>query len=49
MWGNSLIVKGLGLHILTAKGPGSIPAQGTKILQAAVKKAPKNKGKEAWV
>ena len=32
---NSLVVQWLGLHILTAEGPGSIPGQGTKILQAA--------------
>ena len=32
--GNSLAVQGLGLHSFTAKGLGSIPGQGTKILQA---------------
>ena len=29
--GNSLAVQWLGLHSLTAKDPGSIPGQGTKI------------------
>ena len=29
--GNSLAVQWLGLHTFTAKGPGSIPGQGTKI------------------
>ena len=28
--GYSLAVQGLGLHAFTAKGPGSIPGQGTK-------------------
>ena len=32
--GNSLVVQWLGLHTFTAEGPGSIPDQGTKILQA---------------
>ena len=32
--GNSLAVQGLGLHTFTAEGLGSIPGQGTKILQA---------------
>ena len=32
--GNSLMVQWLGLHAFTAKGPGSIPGQGTKIPQA---------------
>ena len=32
--GNSLAIRWLGLHALTAKGPGSIPGQGTKIPQA---------------
>ena len=31
--GNSLVVQWLGLHSLTAKDVGSIPSQGTKILQ----------------
>ena len=29
--GNSLVVQWLGLHASTARGPGSIPGQGTKI------------------
>ena len=33
-WGNSLVVKWLGLRAFTAKGQGSIPGQGTKIPQA---------------
>ena len=33
--GNSLVIQWLGLHIVTAKGPGSIPGGGTKIPQAA--------------
>ena len=33
--GNSLAVLWLGLHAFTAKGPGSSPGWGTKILQAA--------------
>ena len=32
--GTSLVVQWLGLHIFTAKGPGSVPGQGTKIPQA---------------
>ena len=33
--GNSLVVQWLGLDIFHCHGPGSIPGQGTKILQAA--------------
>ena len=33
--GNSLAVQWLGLRTFTAEGPGSIPSQGNKILQAA--------------
>ena len=33
--GNSLAIQWLGLHTLTAEGPGSIPGRGTKIPQAA--------------
>ena len=49
--GNSLVVQWLGLHALTAEGPGSIPGQGTKIPQATgcgekKKKNLKNKQKE---
>ena len=33
--GNSLVVQQLGLHVLTAKGPGSMPGQGTNILHDA--------------
>ena len=32
--GNSLAVQWLGLHVLIAEGPGSIPGQGTKNPQA---------------
>ena len=32
--GNSLVVQWLGLHTLTAEGPGLTPSQGTKIPQA---------------
>ena len=32
---NSLTVRWLGLHTLTAEGPGLIPGWGTKIPQAA--------------
>ena len=32
--GNSLTVQWLGLCTFSAEGPGSIPSQGTKILQA---------------
>ena len=32
---NSLVVQWLGLHVLTAKGQGSIPGRETKIPQAA--------------
>ena len=32
--GNSLVVQWLGLRAVTADGPGLIPGQGTKILQA---------------
>ena len=39
---NSLAVQWLGLHALTAKGPGSIPGGGTKIPQA-VQHGQKNK------
>ena len=35
MRGNSLVVQQLGCHTFTAKGPSSIPGQGTKILYAA--------------
>ena len=34
-FGNSLVVQWLGLHAFTAKGPGSISGQGTKIPQAS--------------
>ena len=33
--GSSLAVRWLRLHALTAKGPGSVPGQGTKISQEA--------------
>ena len=35
VYGNSLVVQWLGLYTSTAQGPGLIPGQGTKILQAA--------------
>ena len=31
-----MVVQGLRLNVFTAEGPGSIPGQGTKILQAAL-------------
>ena len=34
--GNSLVVQWLGFRAFIAKGPGSIPGRGTKILQAAL-------------
>ena len=34
-WGNSLVVKWLGLHVSIARGMGSIPGQETEILKAA--------------
>ena len=43
--GNSLVVQWLGLHALTAEGLGSIPGQGTKILQAAQHNQKKKKKK----
>ena len=43
--GNSLVVQWLGLHAFTAKGPGSIPGQGTKIRQAAWRPKTKQNGK----
>ena len=39
--GDSLVVHWLGFHAFTAKGSGSIPGQGTKILKAS--KVTKNK------
>ena len=44
---NSLVVQWLGLHALTAEGPGSIPGRGTKIPQAVQhgKKPPKKQNK----
>ena len=33
-WGNSLVVQWLGFHIFTAKGPGLIPGQETKIYKS---------------
>ena len=45
-WGNSLVVQWLGLHTFTAKGPGSIPGQETKIhtLHSTAEKKRKNTG-----
>ena len=45
--GNSLVVQWLGLHALTAEGPGSIPGRGTKILQAAHSNQ-KKKRQQGW-
>ena len=36
--GNSLIVQWLGLHSLTARGPGLIPGHGTKIPHHSIAK-----------
>ena len=44
-FGNSLAVQWLGLHAFTAEGAGSIPGQGTKILQAEWRSKKKNKNK----
>ena len=44
-WGNSLMVHCLGLHILTAEGPGSIPGWGAKISQAVWCSQQKQKNK----
>ena len=33
-YGNSLVIQWLGLHALTAKGPGYIPGPGNKVPQA---------------
>ena len=41
--GNSLAAQWLGLSTFTAKGPGSIPGQGNKILQAVVWPPPPKK------
>ena len=43
--GNSQSVWWLGLHASTARGPGSLPGRGTKILQAA-RCGPKKKKKK---
>ena len=40
--GNSLVVQWLGLHAPTARSPGSIPGEGTKIPQA-MQSGPKKK------
>ena len=42
---NSLVVQWLGLHVLTAKGQGSIPGRETKIPQAA-RHGPQKKKKQ---
>ena len=49
MYGNSLAVQWLGLHTLTAKGPGSIPGQGTKTPQAARCSKKKKKEKKRMI
>ena len=46
--GNSLAVQGLGLHTFTAEGLGSIPGQGTKILQAVPGKKKKSLTQEGY-
>ena len=48
--GNSLAAQWLGLHTLTAEGPGSVPARGTKIPQSAseAKKQKKKKEKKKY-
>ena len=43
MEGDSLVVQGFGLHGFTAWGPGTIPGQGAKILQAYMVWAKKKK------
>ena len=45
--GNSLVVQGLGLHAFTAKGAGSVPGWGTKILQATHGAAKKKKNESS--
>ena len=40
------MVQGLGLHTLTAKGPGSVPSGGTKIPQAT--ECGHNKKEKFW-
>ena len=40
------MVHWLGFHAFTAKGPGSIPGQGTKILQASPPHTHKKKGRK---
>ena len=49
--GTSLAVQWLGLHASTARGMGSIPGRGTKILHATPrpKKKKKNKDSGAWL
>ena len=44
--GNSLAVQWLGLHVLTAKGLGSVPGQGTRIPQAKWCSPKQNKQKK---
>ena len=41
MYRNSLAVQWLGLHTFAAEGAGSVPGQGTKILQAVRHGPPK--------
>ena len=45
-WRNSLVVQSLGLCAFTAKGPGSIPGQGTKMSQA--RQCSQKKEKKKW-
>ena len=42
---NSLAVQWLGVHALTAEGPGSIPSRGTKISEAVWRRQKKKKKK----
>ena len=49
-WGNSLVVQWLGLHTFTAKGPGLIPGQETKIHKShSTAKKKKKKRKKSGV
>ena len=46
--GKSLVVQWLGPHSSTAGGPGSIPGQGTKILQATDTPPPPQNYETQW-
>ena len=47
--GTSLVVQWFGLCIVTAEGSGSVPGQGTKILQTTRILGPKKLGKKQIV